>query len=358
MNHYRFPIAILALSALTLLLFFTANPDPTAQAAPRSIPWDCSDWQESPAVADADDARVSMILESLAANRGKSIYCAIDQSDTWTKAETWAAGRDRNERDDTVYFGQSGNFRGFLAAQEGYLTDGESGVTGVSRDLIFEFPREERRRRRYKTVTETRYLAPSAAADQMVWSEWGGRTEEVSTGTRILQAQHRFTTAGNGAAANNYYDASIPKARYGAHSRLNNWPTLLREKGNERCRALGYQRGVNPQMSFVDPSDGTTPWLSTKPSHSDGESNDNGTGRAWPDTSVRVEYANPITGSTTSEHITQAEGPKGDTARERAAAANAHYAYLDMAGNPNWYGWARQSFPFSVTCEKKTRKRR
>ena len=121
-----------------------------AEAAPRSIPWDCSDWQESPAVADADDARVSMILETLAANRGKSIYCAIDQSDTWTKAETWAAGRDRNERDDTVYFGQQGNFRGFLSAQEGYLTDGESGVTGVSRDLIFEFPREERKRRRIR----------------------------------------------------------------------------------------------------------------------------------------------------------------------------------------------------------------
>ncbi len=122
-----------------------------AQAAPRSIPWDCSDWQPSPAVADADDPRVSLILESLAANRGKTIYCAIDQSDTFTKAETWAAGRHRNERDDTVYFGESGNFRGFLAAQEGYLTDGESGVTGVSRELIFEFPREERRRR-WRTV--------------------------------------------------------------------------------------------------------------------------------------------------------------------------------------------------------------
>ncbi len=101
-------------------------------------------------MADADDPRVSLILESLAANRGKAIYCAIDQSDTWTKAETWAAGRDRNERDDTVYFGESGNFRGFLSAQEGYLTDGESGVTGVSRDLIFEFPREERKRRRIR----------------------------------------------------------------------------------------------------------------------------------------------------------------------------------------------------------------
>ncbi len=145
MNRYRFPIAILILSVMTFGLFITASPTPDAQAAPRSIPWDCSDWQETPAVADAEDARVSMILESLAANRGKSIYCAIDQSDTWTKTETWEAGRYRNERDDTVYFGEQGNFRGFLAAQEGYLTDGESGVTGVSRDLIFEFPREERR---------------------------------------------------------------------------------------------------------------------------------------------------------------------------------------------------------------------
>ena len=160
MNRYRLFIYAFALTALTLVLLVTASPTPDAQAAPRSIPWDCSDWQETPAVADAADARVSMILESLAANRGKSIYCAIDQSDTWTKSETWLAGRDRNERDDTVYFGEQGNFRGFLAAQEGYLTDGESGVTGVSRDLIFEFPREERRGK--KTV---RFRVGSGAAD-------------------------------------------------------------------------------------------------------------------------------------------------------------------------------------------------
>ena len=82
--------------------------------------------------------------------------------DTWTKAETWEAGRDRNERDDTVYFGQQGNFRGFLAAQEGYLTDGESGVTGISRDRIFEFPEEPRRGK--KTV-RFRVRSGSAATD-------------------------------------------------------------------------------------------------------------------------------------------------------------------------------------------------
>ena len=68
--------------------------------------------------------RATAILESLAENRGKTLYCGVDQSDTFGKAETWAAGKDRNERDDTVYFGERGQFRGFIAAQEGWLTDG------------------------------------------------------------------------------------------------------------------------------------------------------------------------------------------------------------------------------------------
>ena len=119
-----------------------------AAATPRTIPWDCGDWQAAAAVEDAEDERVSVILESLATNRGKTLYCGVDQSDTFTKAETWEAGKDRNERDDTVYYGENGRFRGFLAAQEGYLTDGESGVTGISRERIFEFPEEPRRKRR------------------------------------------------------------------------------------------------------------------------------------------------------------------------------------------------------------------
>ena len=82
MYRCRFLIAALTITALTIFLTVASSP---THAAPRTIPWDCSDWQESPAVADAADARVSMILESLATNRGKSIYCAIEQSDTWTK---------------------------------------------------------------------------------------------------------------------------------------------------------------------------------------------------------------------------------------------------------------------------------
>ena len=135
----------LFITGIVLLLLLGVGYGIT-QAA-RAIPWDCSDWQ-----AFAHDDRPTAILESLAENRGKTLYCGIDQSDTFSKAETWAAGKDRNERDDTIYSGERGIFRGFIAAQEGWLTDGESGVTGVSIDRIFEFPREKKKRRRYKTV--------------------------------------------------------------------------------------------------------------------------------------------------------------------------------------------------------------
>ena len=131
------------MGAIVLLLLLGAGYGFTTIQAARAIPWDCADWQ-----AFAHSDRTMSILESLAENRGKTLYCGIDQSDTFAKAETWAAGRDRNERDDTVYFGERGQFRGFIAAQEGWLTEGESGVTGVSIDRIFEFPREPKKRRR------------------------------------------------------------------------------------------------------------------------------------------------------------------------------------------------------------------
>ena len=124
-----------------IVLFLLLGAGYGITQAARAIPWDCADWQ-----AFAHEDRTTVILESLAENRGKTLYCGVDQSDTFTKAETWEAGKDRNERDDTIYSGERGIFRGFIAAQEGWLTDGESGVTGVSIDRIFEFPREERRR--------------------------------------------------------------------------------------------------------------------------------------------------------------------------------------------------------------------
>ena len=133
------------LFAVTIALFLLLGAGYGAIQAARATPWDCSDWQ-----AFAHDDRTTAILESLAENRGKTLYCGIDQSDTFTKAETWQAGKDRNERDDTVYWGERGSFRGFIAAQEGWLTEGESGITGQSIATIFEFPKEEQQGRRKK----------------------------------------------------------------------------------------------------------------------------------------------------------------------------------------------------------------
>ncbi len=226
MHRYRFPIAILALTVLTLALIITASPAPDAQAAPRSIPWNCDDWQTSPAVADAEDERVSVILESLAANRGKTIYCAIDQSDTFTKAETWAAGRHRNERDDTVYFGESGNFRGFLAAQEGYLTDGESGVTGVSRDLIFEFPREQRRG--WKTIKKKLFVPEDDS--RRLRSPFGPNgTPPLNN---IPQAQGEAESAFN----------SNPPSGFSSAQSSATWQSLVDTAAAEYCREKGYPR--------------------------------------------------------------------------------------------------------------------
>ena len=130
----------------------------TPAHARRFIRWDCSDWQPHPAVADADNELASSILETLAANRGKTLYCGLDQSDTWTKRQVYDNAHAHNDRDRTQYDGSQGQgrFRGFTAGQEGWLTDGEHGITGVSPERIFEFPEVKKKRRRYRIVTVTR----------------------------------------------------------------------------------------------------------------------------------------------------------------------------------------------------------
>ena len=186
---------------------------PSAQA--RAIPWDCSDWQ---AFVHAD--RTTAILESLAENRGKTLYCGIDQSDTFSKAETWAAGKDRNERDDTVYFGERGQFRGFIAAQEGWLTEGESGVTGVSIDRIFEFPREERRRK--KTVRRKIPADPS----RLVASPPGGSHDGYGPANR-----------GNAEL--------VSRVNFEVNPPSFDWKQLAQTAARTHCRSLGYPRAVN-----------------------------------------------------------------------------------------------------------------
>ena len=221
-------------------------------AQARSIPWDCADWQ---AFAHAD--RTTSILESLAENRGKTLYCGVDQSDTFTKTETWEAGKDRNERDDTVYFGERGQFRGFIAAQEGYLTDGESGVTGVSIDRIFEFPREERRRTKR---TKRLHIASEGNCPDKHWrdsgaytpgtlacSDWGpfhsGADGLPATGkrrSRNLLVQHIRQDTESRGDSNAWTVAwdTFPSAAY--------WQERAETQAKAACRARGY-----PQVSNV-----------------------------------------------------------------------------------------------------------
>ena len=219
-----------------------------SQAA-RAIPWDCADWQ-----AFAHEDRPTAILESLAENRGKTLYCGIDQSDTFTKAETWAAGKDRNERDDTIYSGERGIFRGFIAAQEGWLTEGESGITGISRDRIFEFPKEERRRtKRVKRITVG---SGDPDTDTCMTDLQGGR----QPGTLICSAWGNPGGAGTGQSTARYVSVgrSTPQsttswtldwetnnvtrsgeANHQAMPSLAQWQELLTAGAARVCRARG-----------------------------------------------------------------------------------------------------------------------
>ena len=192
----------------------------------RFTRWDCSDWQPRPAVADADNELASSILETLAANRGKTLYCGLDQSDTWTKAEVYDNAHIHNDRDRTQYDGSQGQgrFRGFTAGQEGWLTDGEHGITGVSPERIFEFP-EERRRRRWKTVvTDSEDVAAGEGDNNPVLSVWGqygiGATTQESG---YAQARNRLTT-----------DSTRPDGI--------NLPRDAKNAARAHCRAEGFDR--------------------------------------------------------------------------------------------------------------------
>ena len=235
--------------ALFLLLAAAGYGITTLQA--RSIPWDCSDWQ-----AFAHSDRTTSILESLAENRGKTLYCGVDQSDTFTKAETWEAGKDRNERDDTVYFGERGQFRGFIAAQEGWLTDGESGVTGVSIDRIFEFPREERRRtkrtKRLDIMSEGNCPDPHPRQGEnhppgtLACSPWGatisnahgaGETPYRLARYNLVRDIRQDTITRSDTGTWTVAWATFPSAEY--------WQEIAETAAQNACRAQGYPQVTN-----------------------------------------------------------------------------------------------------------------
>ena len=219
------------IGGIVFLLLLGAGYGITTTQATRYIPWDCADWQ-----AFAHDDRTTAILESLAENRGKTLYCGIDQSDTFTKAETWEAGKDRNERDDTVYFGERGSFRGFIAAQEGWLTEGESGVTGLSRHHIFEFPREPKKRRRWKTIK----LPVPADDSRKLTSIW----VTPSSGHTNLNTRQSL--------ARTYYGANIGNADVP----FVNWQARAEAHAENYCDEQGYHRAVD----VVLVEDSSTRW--------------------------------------------------------------------------------------------------
>ena len=255
----------------------------------RSIPWDCADWQ-----AFAHDDRATAILESLAENRGKTLYCGIDQSDTFAKAETWEAGKDRNERDDTVYFGERGSFRGFIAAQEGWLTEGESGITGISIDRIFEFPREKKKRRKKKEPKLDLVYGQEYPTSTLAYPGFTNANNGPTTGYLVLNPLgnqggqpgyirgNRQDTLGfengyirvyapNGAPANTRTaaqanaraqwdqvsaDQHVRWARYGTDE--TSFLTFEARGGaTAECRALGYRRATRIEWRYVE-SGGST----------------------------------------------------------------------------------------------------
>ena len=280
------------LFAVSIVLILLLGAGYGALQAARSIPWNCDDWQP---FAHAD--RTTAILETLAENRGKTLYCGIDQSDTFAKAETWEAGRDRNERDDTVYWGERGSFRGFIAAQEGWLTEGESGITGQSIATIFEFPKEERKRRRKKykpnLVYDREYPDSTLSVPGITANNPNGPTTGyLVINPRIFEtpqppgittyirgprtnrngfvraygpaADHSSQLTAQANARSAYRPPTTAQAAEWARNGNGDTPNDLREVpggATEECMALGYNRATRVRWWYYDGDGDGTPNL-------------------------------------------------------------------------------------------------
>ena len=237
-----------------IVLFLLLGAGYGALQAARSIPWDCADWQ-----AFAHDDRTTAILESLAENRGKTLYCGVDQSDTFAKAETWEAGKDRNERDDTIYQGERGRFRGFIAAQEGWLTEGESGVTGQPTARIFEFPKEERQRRRKPKYEYLRH--PDVNVNTIwVWGLAGPRVQNSVESQANTAAQAAYPATDPSIAEIVSLVKSVETFRIQQGSNGNYYAYNRQYPGglNEYCRRRGYEQAVNVDLYLLPR--GSTGW--------------------------------------------------------------------------------------------------
>ena len=117
--------------------------------------------------------------------------------------------------------GERGSFRGFIAAQEGWLTEGESGITGQSIAVIFEFPKEERRRGK-------RTVRRKVPADP-------GRVVASPPGTS-LNSVHITSRSTAQQAARNVFGGNPPAI---------DWEQASQIAALAYCRARGYPRAVN-----------------------------------------------------------------------------------------------------------------
>lgn len=263
-----------------------AFDNPPAEAARWVfVPHNCAEWEP---IDHAE--RKTAILESLGVHRGKTIYCGIDQSDTFSAAEVFEAGKDHNQRDDTTYWGENGNFPGFTACQAGWLTDGEEGLTGCSTAAIFEFPRERVRDRdsgrrlslrygrhyegdgpthpeissslpfKYRNGETRTQTGGTIAGNTWVWTAWVTgealtvQNDQGAVNTRDARAY--ASAKANFAASEHVTPEGIKeRARAGSIAGLEVAPTFV--GAYWECRELGYKdvRGINAW--FEDEADET-----------------------------------------------------------------------------------------------------
>ena len=272
-----------AIGSLFLLVCIVGTWDnPPAEAARWVfVPHNCAEW------APIDHAeRKTAILETLGVHRGQTLYCGIDQSDTFTAAEVFAAGKDHNQRDDTVYWGENGNFFGFTACQAGWLTDGEEGLTGCSTAAIFEFPRERVRDRdsgrrlslRYGRVyrSDGSVLAAGVSSSKYgpdagnggervrrtggtnfrqrtyVWTDWVQGDQKTTETEALASARAEFAASEHATP-----EGIEERARVGSiNSDLNEISPIFIGADAE-CRELGYKqaRSIN---ALLAPDEGPT----------------------------------------------------------------------------------------------------
>ena len=161
----------------------------------------------------------------------------------------WAAGKDRNERDDTVYVSRiTGVFRGFTAMQEGWLTEGESGITGYPPSRIFEFPpdpRTEEERRRTIRIYERLPIQSKPTAPRPPAT--GPTGDAIGVSRQFFTASPQYPT---------FESFAQGQARLAAPGI--DWPELARATALDYCQNRGYDRATRVR---TDPA--TEQWIYT-----------------------------------------------------------------------------------------------